>query len=461
MLKRFKAWLKPVKLDQSTVAIKISLSHPMVRMRDALDWDHLQNIAAGQRAKIKAHLGGPAPQTRALLGALLVHIMKSCTLRNVSDLIEHYAPARILCNLENSDWTPNFRTISDFELMLGDPGLKKINAYVLDVARNLGFADIKGLCADSTAQEAMIPHPTEVGLMGSFAKSIEAGVQVLGKKLGNAKFGIKSTIEKIKKHVRKYRLFAKTPESKNSLTKKIMSQTKKLLKLVRNIPAMTHGGITLKTYKKAKKKVIDRFEHLTDVLARLVPQIDYYVETGKVASGKIISLFLEGIYSIVRGKAGKKVEFGLKWGINQIRGGYISLFMIGSVPGEADYAVQAVKHHIDLFGSAPKEFGYDRGGWSEKHLQKIADLGVKKIAVAPKGKSPWRVGEKLRKKMVNERAQVEGKIGTLKSIGFNKPHVKSTAGMVRAAHRAEIRFNIAKLMRDCTQSSNKRSMKFA
>ena len=183
-------------------------------------------------------------------------------------------------------------------------------------------------------------------------------------------------------------------------------------------------------------------------MADLMPQINYFLTTGKVASNKIISLFLENVRSIVRGKVGKNVEFGIKWGINQIRGGYISLFLMSQPCGEADYAVRAVEHHIAMFGKAPQEFGYDRGGWSEQHLKKIKKLGVKKIAVSPKGKANWLVSKRCQTRMVNERAQVEGKIGTLKSIGFNKPHVKTSSGMLRAAHRAELRFNLSKLLRD-------------
>jgi hypothetical protein len=460
MLKRLAGWLKPGK-DYSAISIKISPDHSMIKMARALDWAFLMTLVAQRRQDVKSHLGGPQPHVRELLGALLVRTMKSCTLREAVDLIAHYGPARILCDLQDSDWTPNFRTLSDFEIMLGADVLQKINAYILDVARQLGFADIKGLCADTTAQEAQIPYPNEVGLMGSFAKSIEAGIDVLGKTVGKAKSAITESIEEVKKLVRKYRLFAKTKELKTSVSRSIFNATKRLLKLVRKIPAMSDGGRTLKTLKKAKKSTVHRFVQLCDTTNDLLPQIDYFIKKGKVAPNKIISLFLDGVRSIVRGKAGKKSEFGLKWGVNQIRGGYVSLFLMSKSVGEADYAVAAVERHIAMFGEAPKEFGYDRGGWSEKHLKKIAQLGVKKVAVAPKGKAKWLVSNRCKDRMVNERAQVEGKIGTLKAIGFNKPHAKTTAGMIRSAHRAEIGFNIGKLMRDAAMRNEMKSKKVA
>jgi len=43
-----------------------------------------------------------------------------------------------------------------------------------------------------------------------------------------------------------------------------------------------------------------------------MPQILHFFTTGFVASKKIIHLQMSDLYSIVRGKAGKRVEFGLK-----------------------------------------------------------------------------------------------------------------------------------------------------
>jgi hypothetical protein len=46
-------------------------------------------------------------------------------------------------------------------------------------------------------------------------------------------------------------------------------------------------------------------------MTKLIPQIRYWIKTGFVAANKIISVHIPELYSIVRGKAGKKVEFGL------------------------------------------------------------------------------------------------------------------------------------------------------
>ncbi len=78
---------------------------------------------------------------------------------------------------------------------------------------------------------------------------------------------------------------------------------------------------------------------LNDVMKTLFPQILYFLETGFVANKKIIHLQMKELYAIVRGKAGKKVEFGLKWGINRIAGGFIQGYLIDDMANLSDSAL--------------------------------------------------------------------------------------------------------------------------
>jgi IS5 family transposase len=447
---------KPVQLGlfapaSKTIPLKIDTEHSMVRLSRVLYWEDLMEVAERIRGTKVKSPAGAKPHLRANLGAVVVRAMKSCDLRTASDLIANYVPARVLCDLQDSDWTPDFRTLSDFEIMLGQDGLSEINTIVLLAAKKHGFADIKGLCADTTAQEAKIPYPNEVGLMRSFADSVKKGIGALGK--AGQSFGrkITETVTKVKKLVRTHRLFAKTKEKKREVEKQLSALTKQLNAAVAGLVA---------NFEVDRKEALDgrqlhtaeRLAELNRTMDRLLPQIDYYIRKGKVAKDKIVSLFMPDIRAIVRGKSGKKVEFGIKWGINQIRGGYISLFLMTAKGGEADWAVEAIRHHQELFGKSPRDFGYDRGGWSKKHLEQMKELGVKNIAVAPKGKAQWRVSDACKERMVPERAQVEGKIGTVKRIGFNKPEAKTQAGMHRAARRAELRFNLTKFLKDLAKN---------
>jgi hypothetical protein len=133
---------------------------------------------------------------------------------------------------------------------------------------------------------------------------------------------------------------------------------------------------------------------------KLLPQIFYFLKTGFVANKKIIHLQMAGLYSIVRGEAGKKVEFGLKWGISRIVEGFLQGFLLagGRHASDQKFCLESIKHHQRAFGEVPKTFGFDRGGYSATNVKKAKKLGGKNVGIAPTGKTVWAVGENMRKK---------------------------------------------------------------
>ena len=80
-------------------------------------------------------------------------------------------------------------------------------------------------------------------------------------------------------------------------------------------------------------------------MADLLPQIRHWLRTGRVAAGKIINLHIPELYSIVRGKVGKAVEFGVSWGITRLRGGFVLATMARDREDlhDSSFAVRAVE----------------------------------------------------------------------------------------------------------------------
>jgi len=171
-----------------------------------------------------------------------------------------------------------------------------------------------------------------------------------------------------------------------------------------------------------------------------------------VASGKIISLHIPQLYSIVRGKVGKSVEFGLSWGIRRLAGGYLlaTLAQDRRALQDTKFAVRAVKDHVALFGKAPLAYAYDRGGYSAENVSALRKLGVKEVGLAPRGRTPWSVSRPVRDRLVRERALVEAGIGTIKGsrYGFNRPAARSDSMMGACGQRAVLGFNTNKLVRE-------------
>ena len=432
--------------------IALDEKHRLVVMTHEIDWTaYIELLQAIRLSKLKSDAGRP-PHLRALGGALIFRATRRMTYRETEDQIRHYAPARYLCGLTETDWTPDANTIQDFEELLGEDGTRLVNEHVVQWAVAEKLADPTVMVADTTAQEANIPHPNEMGLMASFVTA----VVVASKSVGGALQGFVEKAGQLftmaKRKVREYRLFAK--EKSKAVKDRMVGQMTTVVEKIRRRLGETlrdvagKAGTRLRGYKKVALAKLTRFH---GTIEKLVPQIRYWLKTGFVAANKIVSLNIPELYAIVRGKVGKTVEFGLNWGITRLRGGFL-LATLATDKGElhdSRFAVRAVEDHIARFGKAPRAYAYDRGGWSESNVQELRSLGVKDIGLAPRSRSKWQVSGKTKAMLVSERAQVEGGIGTIKcgKYGFNKPSARSVNTMGGAGQRAVLGFNLNKLIR--------------
>jgi len=295
---------------------KISLpdNHPMVVLTDTVDWTEMEVRAEKIRAKKLKNAAGRPPQLRATLGALTLMALRRLPYREVEEQIRYYAPARYLCGLTETDWTPDFTTIQDFAQLMGEDGVKLINEGVVEQAVKLGLADAKVVVADLTAQEAAIPHPNEMGLLGGFVRSLEAAASKAGQVFKGflAKAGGK--LKAAKDQVRKYRLFAKdkTKAAKDDMVAQMASIVEGInQELGKVLAAAADEGRKLRGHAVVARRKLGEWH---ETIGKLVPQIRHWLDTGFVAAGKIINLHIPELYSIVRGKVGKSVEFGLSWG---------------------------------------------------------------------------------------------------------------------------------------------------
>jgi len=430
--------------------IPVADNHRLVQIADTLDWEELQQRAQQIRlAKLKNAAGQP-PHLRATLGAMLFMATRKLTYREAEDLIQYYAPARYLCGLTETSWTPDFTTIQDFTELMGEQGINLINQYVVHLAVKQKLADPRTLVADTTAQEAAIPYPNEMGLMSAFLRSAAAAGRKVGRALKGFLQQTASQFQAAGQKAREYRLFAKTKESKDRVMTQMLTIVEKLnAHLGKALGEAAAQGTKLRKYAiVAKSKLVQ----LHETMSKLLPQIRYWIRSGYVASGKIISLHIPQLYSIVRGKVGKSVEFGLSWGITRLAGGYLLATLAKDRRELVDtkFAVRAVKDHLALFGKAPLAYAYDRGGYSAQNLSALKKLGVKEVGLAPRGRTQWSVSRPVRDRLVRERALVEAGIGTIKGsrYGFNRPAARSEAMMGACGQRAVLGFNANKLVRE-------------
>ncbi len=127
--------------------------HPLVVLTELLDWTELEaQVQRIRRKKLKSAAGRP-PHLRILLGVLVLMALRKKPYRETEEQVGYYVPARYLCALTESDWTPDFTTVNNFAVLLGQEGVKLIHESVVDRAVELGlWSTTSGLCP--------IPTPT-------------------------------------------------------------------------------------------------------------------------------------------------------------------------------------------------------------------------------------------------------------------------------------------------------------
>lgn len=426
-------------------AVAIEPTHRLVMLADSLNWDDVLDVVEEIRAKkLKSNAGRP-PHLRALVGAVLLKATRDMTLREAEDLIRHYAPARYLCGLTETDWSPDHNTLHDFEKLLGEEGVRLLNEYVVKRAVREKLADPSLVVGDTTAQEAAIPYPNEMRLMAAFLSSLIVASKHAGTKIKEFVRASKEKFDAAKTTLRDFRLFAKTGDQRRRGIAKMMGHVRQIQAQLAPVLGLASGA-RLKGYGKV---AFAKVRHVHSVMKALLPQIQYWHNTGFVAANKIINLGMSTLYSVVRGKIGKPLEFGLNWGITRLSGGFV-LAHVGATKKivDARYVVTSVEECQRLFGRAPQSYGYDRAGHSEANVKKLRALGVKNIGLAPRGQTPWEVGGAVKRRLIKERIRVEPSIGTLKcaKYGFNRPRARSEEMMGHCGQRAALGFNLNRLV---------------
>lgn len=429
--------------------IEIAPTHRLVMITDETDWTALEELVQEiRRRKLKNEAGRP-PHLRALIGAVVFRALRNRTYRETEDLIRHYAPARYLCGLTETDWSPDANTIQDFEQLLGEDGVKKINEHVVKWAVEEQLADPTVAAADTTAQEATTPYPNEMGLMATFVSAIAAASKNVGSALVSFVKRAGSLFKAAKTKLRDFRLFAK--KKSKAARNRLASEMASIVQKVQNELGSALSEVSRRMrLTKFRKTAWGKVQELHGTMQKLLPQIRYWLRTGFVAKNKIVSLYIPEIYAIVRGKVGKPIEFGLNWGIERLRGGFLLATLAKDKLELYDsrFALRAVQDHKALFAKAPKAYAYDRAGSSEKNVEALKSMGVSHVGLAPRGKAKWQVTGKIKNKLVSERAQVEGGIGAIKSkkYGFNRPAARSVNAMGVCGQRSVLGFNLNKLI---------------
>ncbi|MFN0123980.1 MAG: hypothetical protein ACKV2V_26050 [Blastocatellia bacterium] len=153
------------------------------------------------------------------------------------------------------------------------------------------------------------------------------------------------------------------------------------------------------------------------------------------------------------------MEFGFKWLINRLEGGYVFGNVMAANADEYQMPVKALESYRETLGGkeTPEMVIYDRGGDCAETIRELQEAGVKKVGIMPKGTKEWSVAAEDQAEVRSQRGKTEGVIGTLKSVkcGFNQRRERSNGAVRAAGHRAIVCLNLTRFLKDIIGQTKK------
>jgi hypothetical protein len=432
------------------VSIFVGDDHPLIRLKQALDWAALtEGMVTQWRRAGKNVDGGPGlPWPVALYVPLLVLMwLKSYHARQMEEYLRESVVARRFLALPDAELKPlrDHSSIARAEAALGAEGKAAVNALVIKTAQQLQFTDGQTLSADTTVQEPAIGYPNEPGILKGWAERSARALKKLKRGgVQGAKAGI-AQAQAVCRGVKQHHLFAQTQAEKKKILAEIVKQSEELCETTKAVIAHVsarcgHG----------KQRAAATLRRMVAVAQTLLPQIQQWLRTGRVATEKIIHAGITAARAITKGRG--KVKFGMKWLINRLPGGYLFGRRVAARADENQMPKEALKEYRQVFGAkaTPQMVVYDRGASLPAAAKGLKQEGVKKVGIPPRGQGAWLVGEQEQKKVKSERGKTEGSIGRLKSrkYGFSHRQERSVETQDAAGQRAIVSVNLNTLMRD-------------
>jgi IS5 family transposase len=267
---------------------------------------------------------------------------------------------------------------------LGPKTLELINAVLTDFATSQKLIHGEKQRMDTTAYETSIHYPTDSSLLWDSFRTLSSLLRTILKDLPQLNLHHRFHDKKIKKLAT---YIARNASSKRKTTRrKVKRQYAQLIKRVRWI-----HRIAQEIYDRVSKTeyTVTTLGHYLPLVCKIIDQADRRILKGEKVppDEKLYSLFESHTELIVRGKAGKPIEFGHKILIAQTAEKYIHHYQVMEKQiADKDLLAPAVEAHKNLFGSYPQVLSTDKGFYES--MQQIAELEGKipVVSIAKKGR---------------------------------------------------------------------------
>ncbi|MEG4031973.1 MULTISPECIES: IS5 family transposase [unclassified Microcoleus] len=399
---------------------RLSPDNRWVKMAELIPWSEFE---AEYAENFPTEMGAPAKSFRMALGALIIKEKLGISDRETVEQIREnpYLQYFIGQSSYSNELPFDPSLLVHFRQRISPNLINKVNERMVEKIRSITpvkpekkkDSDAKNespnrgkLIIDATCAPADISYPTDLGLLNRARVHTEKMIDILYKQLKSQIAKKPITYRNLAR--KNYLLIAK--QRRPSRTKKRQAIKKQLQYIKRNlahIEQLIDAGASLEGLNKKQYKTLL-------VLTEVYRQQQWLFDNNKQSiEDRIVSLSQPHIRPIVRGKAGKSVEFGAKLSASCFEG-YVFLDRMSWDNFNESWDLKAqVEAYHRFTGYYPESVHADRIYRTRSNRAWCKERGIR-ISGPPLGRPPATVS-KSKKKQAKEderiRQAIEGKFG--------------------------------------------------
>ena len=318
-----------------------------------------------------------------LLRALIVMFLESASYRKAIVLIDNSEFLQCFVRLGVKS-TMDFTFLNKAYNALRQETIDQMNGVLNGYAITEEMISSEKQRMDTTAYETNIHYPTDSSLLWDSFRTISSLIRLINDELPQLALEHRFHDKKIKKLAT---YIARNASSKGKKTQReVKRQYAKLIKRVLWI-----HGVGQQVLEKAAKADYDIaiLEHYLPLVKKIIDQADKRINKGETvpADEKLYSLFESHTELIVRGKAGKPIEFGHKILIAQTGEKYIHYYKVMEKQiADKELLLPAIEAHKKMFESYPDVLSTDKGFYeSMKQIDSLEEK-IPVVSIAKKGR---------------------------------------------------------------------------
>ena len=318
-----------------------------------------------------------------LLRALVVMFLEGKSYRNTVVLIDNSEFLQYFVRLGVKE-TMDFTFLNRAYHALRSTTLDTMNEILTGYAITEEMISGEKQRMDTTVYETNIHYPTDSSLLWDSFRTLARLVSDLQKELPQLNLRHRFHDKKIKKLAT---FIARNASSKSKSTqRKVKQGYAKLIQRVRWI-----HGVGQQACKKAFASGYDvpGLSHYLPLVEQIIDQAEKRIIQGEKVppDEKLYSLFEEHTELIVRGKAGKPIEFGHKILIAQTGEKYIHHYKVMEKRIEdKELLLPAIEAHKEMFGDYPEVLSTDKGFYESMKQIISLEENILTVSIAKKGR---------------------------------------------------------------------------